>query len=34
VLFLEGVDNHISNVTIIIDDENVLQLAHIPTTRG
>ena len=28
VLFLKGVDNHISNVTIIIADENVLRLAH------
>ena len=34
VLFLQGADNHISNVAIIIDDENLLRLALIPTTRG
>jgi hypothetical protein len=28
VLFLEDVDNHLPNVTVIIDDENMLRLAH------
>jgi hypothetical protein len=32
-LFLEHGDNHIPNVIVIIDDENVLPFAHhLPTT--
>src|SRR5580704_1532552 len=28
IVFLKGVDNHIPNVPVIIDDDNVLRLAH------
>jgi hypothetical protein len=35
VLFLKDVDNHIPNVTVFIDDENMLRLAgHYPITCG
>ena len=27
-LFLKGIDNHILNVSVIVDDENVLRVAH------
>jgi hypothetical protein len=28
VVFLKGIDNHIPNVSVIVDDENVLRVAH------
>jgi len=32
VVFLKGIDNHIPNVSVIVDDENVLRVAHHSST--